>query len=157
FLRRGFRRFFRRSTFLLLLLFLLAHLTSPGSDPSSRITGDEGSDTPYPSFDNVPALFARACSAPIAENLTGHAGVLLAVFANDSNIGNVDRSFLFHNAALNVALRVRTRMALDHLDAFDDDLLILRYNDQDTPGFPAILSAEDENLVILFNRRNRRH
>src|SRR5262249_20613637 len=110
-----------------------------------------------PSLDDVSALLARPRPSSITQNLIAQPRVLFAVLANDGDIRDMDWRFLFHNAAFDVALRVRARVPLDHLNAFDHDFLVLRQNDEHAAGLPAVLSAQDENFVILFDWRHRRH
>src|SRR5262245_24610675 len=110
-----------------------------------------------PSLDDVSALLARPRAPSITQNLIAHPRVLFAVLANDGDIRDVDWRFLFHNAAFDVALRVRARVTLDHLNAFNHDFLVLWQNDQHAAGLAAVLSAQDENFIILFDWRHRRH
>src|SRR5262245_25288302 len=141
--------FFALSSFLLTLL-------SWGQTPRPVLQGTRGL-SPCPSLDNVPALLACPRTASITQNLIGQPRVLFAVLANDGDIRDMDWRFLLHNAAFDVALRVRARVTLDHLNAFDHDILVLRQNDEHAACLAAVLSAQDENFVILFDWRHRRH
>src|SRR5438876_104631 len=67
------------------------------------------------------------------------------------------RRFLFDDTAFDIALRIWTRVPLDHLTALNHDLLVLGQDDQHAAGFAAILSTEDENFVVLFDWRNSSH
>src|SRR5262249_49845184 len=102
--------FFAFSSFLL-TLFLL-------DQTPRRVLQGTRDLTPLPSLDDVPALLAGPRTPSIAQNVIGKAGVLLTVLANDSDVRNMDWRFLLHNAAFDVALRVRTRVTFDHLNAF---------------------------------------
>src|SRR5262249_11671339 len=93
----------------------------------------------------------------IAQHSLSDTRVFLAVLADDSHIRNVDRCFLLDDAALDVALRIRPRMSLDHLYAFDDNPLLHRIHNQDTACLAAILSSQDIDLVILLDWRHCRH
>src|SRR5262249_59348514 len=101
-----------------------------------------------PSLDDVSALLARPRAASITQNLIAQPRVLFAVLANDGDIRDVDWRFLFHNAAFDVALRVRARVPLDHLNAFDHDFLVLRQNDEHAAGLLSVLSPQYEDLPI---------
>ena len=83
--------------------------------------------------------------------------MFFAVLADDSDVGDVDRSFFLNDTALDVALRIRPRVAFDHLDAFDHDLLIFRNDDQNASGFASILATQDVDLVVLLDCRHCRH
>jgi hypothetical protein len=77
--------------------------------------------------------------------------MFFAVLANDRDIRDVYRSFFLDNTALDVALRVRARMTFDHLNALDNDLLILWDNNQDPATLTAVFSTQDEDFIILFD------
>src|SRR5207245_9076625 len=110
-----------------------------------------------PLLDGISALLARTRAPSIRQNLVCNAGMLLAVFANERDIGNVDRRFLLDDAALDVFLRIRAGVPLDHLDTFDHKLLVLGNHDQDAAGLAAILSTQNENFIILLDWRHCRH
>jgi len=109
------------------------------------------------SLNGVPALLACPHTPAIGQNFVCDARVLFAVLANNGDIRDVNRRFFLDDAAFDIALRIRTRVPLDHLNAFDHDLLVFRYHDENAAGFSAILSAEDEDFVILFDWRYYRH
>src|SRR5262245_8201218 len=108
-------------------------------------------------LDDVPALLAGAGPPSIAQHLVRDSRMLLAVLADDGDVGNMDRRFLFDDAALDVALRIRPGVPLDHLDALDHDLLVFRHHNQHAARFAAILAAQNEHFVILFDWRQCGH
>src|SRR5213594_3306962 len=82
------------------------------------------------SFNRTPALLTRPHAPAVRQDFACETGVLLAVFADDGDVRNMNRSFLLNDSAFDVALRIRPRMALDHLNALDHDLLVLGQDDQ---------------------------
>jgi len=79
--------------------------------------------------------------------------MLLAILANDRDVRNVDGRFLLDDTAFDIALRVRSSMTLDHLDAFDDDLLIFWHDDQYATGFAPVFSTQDEYFIVFLDWR----
>src|SRR5262249_12949093 len=61
------------------------------------------------------------------------------------------------DAALDVALRVRPRVALDHLDSLDDDFAVAGIHNKDSSSAASVLAAQDVNFIVFLNRRNGRH
>src|SRR5207253_3493152 len=109
------------------------------------------------SFNCAPTFSARPHAPAIGQDLVGEAGMFFTVLADDRDIRDVDWSFFLDDTAFDVALGVRPRVALDHLDAFDHDLLILRDDDQNASSFAPVLAAQDVDLVVLFDWRHCRH
>jgi len=87
----------------------------------------------------------------VSENLLLQARMLSAVLAHDRDIRNIDRRFFLHDAALDVALGICPRVALDHLNAFDHDLSVRGHDDQNSAGFASVFAAENVNLVVFLN------
>jgi len=69
----------------------------------------------------------------------------------------VDGGFTFHDPTLNIALRVRPRVALNHLNAFDDDPFLIGNNNQDAACLTSILSTKHCDFIILLDRNYRWH
>ena len=108
-------------------------------------------------LDRIPALLAGPDAPPVAQHLTAKAGGLSAVLADQRDVGHVDRGFLFHDAALDIALGVRLRVPLDYLHALDDNLPILGFDDQHAPRLSPVFARENAYLVVLLNGRKSRH
>ena len=53
-------------------------------------------------------------------------------------------------------LRVGLRVALDHVDAFDDQAVLLRHDLQHPAALAAVLARDHEDVVVLPNRCRRR-
>src|SRR2546427_1868993 len=98
------------------------------------------SSVPSYSFNRTPALFTRPHAPAVRQDFACETGMLLAIFADDGDVRNMDRSFFLNDTAFDVALRIRTRMALDHLNALDHNLLVLRDDDQNASTLPAVLA-----------------
>src|SRR6185436_3473115 len=96
-------------------------------------------------------------SAAIRQYLAAHADAFLTVLAHDGHIGNVDGRFTLHDAALDILLGVRPRVALDHLNALDDNPLLVWNNNQDATRLAAILTAQYGHFVVLLDRIYRWH
>src|SRR5215469_6515502 len=78
-------------------------------------------------------------------------GLLSAVRADQHYVGYVNRCFPIENPSLPALTRVGFHMALDHVDAFDQDPVAPRQNLDDAAAFAFILSGYDANPVILAN------
>ena len=87
----------------------------------------------------------------IGQNLMGEPCVLPAVLADQSHVRNVNGRFLLENAALDIPLGICAGVALDHLNALNDDPLVFRHNDEHAPGFSPVFAVQDVNLIILFD------
>src|ERR1051326_4064679 len=109
------------------------------------------------SFNRAPTFLACPRASAIRENLVGEARMFFTAFANDCDIRNVDRGFFLDNTAFDVALRIRPRMPLDHLDTLDHNFLLFGYHNQNAPCFTAILAAQDKDFVVLLDCRHCRH
>jgi hypothetical protein len=64
----------------------------------------------------------------------------------------MQRAFTLDDPALDVALRVRTRVALDHVHAFDDHAVLQREHLQHAPALAAVLARRDDDVVVAANR-----
>src|ERR687887_1280048 len=78
---------------------------------------------------------------------------LLVLGIDEHDVGDVDRAFLLDHAAhLLGPLGVRhlhgALVALDDVQTLDVDPLLLRVHAQDAAGLPAVLAADDDNLVV---------
>jgi hypothetical protein len=61
----------------------------------------------------------------------------------------VQRGLALDDAALDVLARVRPRVALDHVDAFDDQAVLVRHHLQHAPALAAVLAGHHEHVVVL--------
>src|SRR5438105_1154721 len=109
------------------------------------------------SFNRTPTFLACSHAPAVRQDFACKTCMLLAVFADDGDIRNMNRSFLLNDSALDVALGIRARVTLDHLNALDHDLLVLRDDDQNAASLPAVLAAKNVNLVIFFDCGHCRH
>src|SRR6187549_3259233 len=97
------------------------------------------------------ALLANPDSSSVRKNLAAETCMFFAVLAHDRNVGNVDRCFALHNSSLNILLRIWPRMTFDHLNALNNNPLLVRDDDQHATGLAAILAAQNINVVVLFD------
>jgi len=100
------------------------------------------------------ALLAGAGAPAIGKNLIPDARMLLAVLADNRDVGNMDWGFLLDDTAFDIPLWVGTRVPLDHLDAFNHDLLVSRHHDQDPACLATVFATKNEHLVIFFDWRH---
>src|SRR5580692_2643584 len=68
----------------------------------------------------------------------------------DRNLGNMHRHLLGDDAALLADLRIRALMALHHVDAFHDELLIIEHPDHRT--LAALVPAGEHDHLIAFTK-----
>ena len=78
------------------------------------------------------------------------AGRLGAGRADEHDLACVHRGFLHEDAALR-SLDVRLRVALDLVDAFDDDFAFLRQGLDDLALLAFILAGEDDDRVAFLH------
>src|SRR5690348_5647527 len=75
--------------------------------------------------DNFAVRLEEADLAALLQREQADAIALLRRRVPERHVRNIDRRVLLHDAALLVLLRVRPRVTLDRVDAFDDDLAFL--------------------------------
>src|SRR5262245_17824097 len=74
---------------------------------------------------------------------------LLVLRVHDRHVGDVDRTLLLDHADLRVRARgVRALMALDHVQAFDEDAILARVGAQDLAGLALVLARDDDDVVL---------
>src|SRR5688572_2137090 len=62
------------------------------------------------------------------------------------------RALALDDAALDVALRVRLRVALDDVDTLDDDAVLRRQHLEHPAALAAVAARRDDDVVVLPNR-----
>src|SRR3954463_9057370 len=74
---------------------------------------------------------------------------LLVLRVHDRHVGDVDRALLLDHADLRVGTRgVRALMALDHVQALDEDLVGLAVDAQHASRLALVLAGDDDHLVV---------
>src|ERR1700733_8609961 len=68
----------------------------------------------------------------------------------DRDLGHVQRHFLGNDAALLAGLRIGTLMALDHVDAFHDDMFVI--GNQDHRALSTLVAPRDHHYLIAFTK-----
>ena len=96
------------------------------------------------------ALLADADLAAVVVATMVHAGRLLALRANQHDVGDMDRSLNGHDAALGVLLG-GTHGLLNQANLLDDDALLLRQAAEDLALLALVLAAEHLDGVALLN------
>jgi hypothetical protein len=77
---------------------------------------------------------------------------LAALRAHELDVAGVQRAFTLDDPALDVALRVRSRMALDDVHALDDETVLLGEHLEHSPALAAVLAGRDDDRVVAANR-----
>src|SRR5690606_1334062 len=85
----------------------------------------------------------------VLKGTDAHAVALLRRRIPQRHVGAIDRGFLLDDAARHVALRVGLGMALDHVDALDDQT-VLEYL-HDGPAAAFIAAGGHDDFVTLAN------
>src|SRR3954453_9541818 len=81
---------------------------------------------------------------------------LLVLGVHDRHVGDVDRALLLDHADLRVGPRgVRALMALDHVQALDEDPVLARIGAQDLAGLALVLAGNDDDLVVATDLHHR--
>src|SRR5262249_17821413 len=88
--------------------------------------------------------------AAIGERAETHAVALLRCRVPQHHVREVDRGLFLDDAALHVALRVRLRVTLHHVDAFDDHVLVVDEFD-DGAAAALVTAGNHEHFVALAN------
>src|SRR4029077_5047801 len=99
------------------------------------------------------AAAADAHFGAVGQQFMAHPGVLIARGADQQHIGNLNRSFLFHDAALHVLRRIGAGVPLDDVGVLDGDGALSRVNAQHTPALALVAPAQHAHLVALTDAR----
>ena len=75
-----------------------------------------------------------------------------ALGAQQLDVRRMQRRFPLDDAALDIALRIRLRVALDHVHAFHDEPVLRSHHFQHAPLLAAVLARDDEDVVVLPKR-----
>src|SRR4029079_19641646 len=73
-----------------------------------------------------------------------------ALAAPERDVRRLDRAFLLQDAAARVALR-RLGVALDHVDALDDDASVASLEAQHAAALALVLAGDDDDLITFAN------
>src|SRR5262249_39666521 len=80
-----------------------------------------------------------------------------AFWAHQLHVARMHRRLALDDATLDVALRVRLRVALDQVDTFDDQPVLVRLRAEDAPALATVLAGNDQDVVVLANQCSCRH
>src|SRR5262249_17407998 len=94
-------------------------------------------------------------SFSVSPQSDARAGV--AVRVHQHHVGDVDRGLLLGDAPRDVLGRIGPHVALDHVDALDDDAPLAREDLDDLPLAPAVLACDHDDLVVLLQLRVFHH
>src|SRR5260221_5463697 len=83
------------------------------------------------------------------ERLKADAGRLIALGIDMGDVRDVEHGFLLDDAA--GLTHGGTGMALDHVDALNEDAHVLRLDAQDLTGLALVLAGDDDDLVALLD------
>src|SRR3954463_14496594 len=77
------------------------------------------------------------------------AGRLVVLGIDDRHVGDVDPRLALDDPELGLGVgRVRALVALDHVQALDEDLVGLAVDPQDLPGLALVLARDDDHVVV---------
>src|SRR3954468_11188622 len=81
---------------------------------------------------------------------------LLVLGVHDRHVGDVDGTLLLDHADLRVGARgVRALMALDHVQALDEDAVLPRVGAQHLAGLALVLAGDDDHVVVATDLHHR--
>src|ERR1700716_1968156 len=83
------------------------------------------------------------------ERLEADAGRLVALAVDMGDVRDVKHGFLLDDAA--GLAHGRARVALDHVDALDEDAAVLGQDAQHLAGLTLVLAGDDDHLVALLD------
>src|SRR5690348_1295941 len=90
---------------------------------------------------------AHAATVVVAADADARRLVVLGI--DDRHVGDVDAGLALDHADLGVRVRrVRALVALDHVQALDEDLVGLAVDPQDAAGLALVLAGDDDHLVV---------
>ncbi len=107
--------------------------------------------------EHLSALFADARLLTFADILKADSGWLAAVFADQHDIGNVNRALALNNARLGRHIHSALLRLFDHVDARDNQHVLFRRDAVHGAGLAGILAAQYlyciafANLVLVSN------
>src|SRR5579859_5974110 len=87
----------------------------------------------------------------IGQNGVADAGVLSAAGADDQHVRDVHRAFFFHNAALDVLVRIRARVTLDDVGVLHNNGVLRGIHGQYAPALAGVAPGHHLHLVALAN------
>src|SRR3954463_7929081 len=91
----------------------------------------------------------HAHATAIVATTHADAGRLVVLGIDDRHVGDVDPRLALDDPDLGVRVgRVRALVALDHVQALDEDLVGLAVDPQDLAGLALVLAADDDDLVV---------
>ncbi len=105
---------------------------------------------PLSSFDQLAALFANQGFLLILQYSLPGPRALVALRAQEENIGDMNGSFFFNDAPL-AGLAGRPGMTLNKINLFHHDPVLLGKDPQDFPALPLLRPRDDEDQVIFLN------
>src|SRR3954447_3937145 len=77
---------------------------------------------------------------------------LVVLGVDERHVGDVDRALALDDPDLRVGVqRARPLVALDHVEALDEDALGLAVDAQDAAGLAAVLAPDDDDLVVALD------
>src|SRR5580692_6732386 len=97
------------------------------------------------------AFSANARLGAVGGDFVADAGVLTAAGADDHHVGNVDGRFFFDDAALDVFLRIRPRVALDDRDVLDHQAIRFGVDREHASGLARVAPGHHFDVVALAN------
>src|SRR5262249_38301055 len=92
--------------------------------------------------------------AAVAKNPVPYARLRAALWTYQLNVRRVQRRLPLDDAALDVPARIRPRMALDHVDTFNDQPVSIRKNFQNAAALAAVFAGDDQHVIVPANRRS---
>src|SRR5262245_61364634 len=94
---------------------------------------------------------AHAHLLAVVQPAVPDAGRLAALAAHHHEVAGVDRGLALEDPALDVALRVRTRVLAGEVHSLDDRPALARKHPQDPGLAAAILAGEHHHRVVLLH------
>src|SRR6185369_4302572 len=105
--------------------------------------------SPRSSVDRLPATPARPHRGPVVEALAADPGRRVAAVAHDHDVREIDGGFLLHHTA-GLLLVPRLLVTLHHVEALDDDAVLLADHAQHLAGLPLFPPRDDHHGVDLL-------
>jgi hypothetical protein len=92
--------------------------------------------------------------AAIPNDAELHPFVQVASFADNHQVGQVNRGLLSEDSSLNVLLRVGLCMLIDIIETLDNRTVLIRKNLEHFCGFAAVLPGQQVNQIIFLYRQS---
>jgi hypothetical protein len=83
-----------------------------------------------------------------------HPFVQVASFADNHQVGQVNRGLLRQDSSLNILLRVGPCMLIDVMETLDNRTVFIRKNFEHFSGFAAVLPGQQVNQIIFLYRQS---